>query len=335
MSLQVAVIGASGIVGEQVLEALSTAQAAGRLPTGDVRAFASRACRVEEVGFGERRIGVEQVQALLEERAVLAFLCTPPAVTARLAPSLSAAGALVVDVGGATELPWFLPGHVAPDIAEVAARGGVRTPSGPGWVLATVLAPLMEIGLTSVSGVLTLPGTVRGRAGMEELGAQVVASFNAREAPHRVFPEGLAFDVLPEDGPPDEWSDRERQAAAEVEALTGLSADQVAVSFCTGSVFAGIAGGLHLRGVEVEAVQEALQEAPGLKEASRPERLRPRALVERNRVGVYWGRVRADPSGDGVHVWVVGDNLSGAGGHLPVQAAEWMFQQGLFGREEA
>lgn len=329
--VQISVIGASGAVGEQILAALAAAQEDGRIEVGDVRAFASRACRVADVAFGERRIEVEQLSAV-EGWAGLTFLCAPPAVGARLAGAIVSGGALVVDVGGATDLPLYLPGR-PPDLAEVVRRGGLRTPSGAGWLLASVIGPLREAGATGVSGVLALPATAAGRAGMEELGAQVVATFNGREAPHRVFPEGLAFDLLPEGGPPDEWSARELQAAAEVEALVGLPADRVGVSLCTGSVFAGIAGGLHARGIGAEAVQEALEaasEGGWLRQVQRPERLRPRALVDRRRAAACWGRVRSDPAGEGAHLWVAGDNLAGAGGAVPVAAAGWLWEQGLF-----
>jgi hypothetical protein len=162
-----------------------------------------------------------------------------------------------------------------------------------------------------------------------------VASFNSREAPRRVFEEGLAFDILAEDAPPEEWSPDETALSEELSLLTGIAPEQLAITLCTSSHFAGIAGGLHLRGVTLEAAEEALLNTPGLRSVQRSSRLRPRALVEKGRSTISWGRLRADPAGDGVHIWVVGDNLVGAGASLPIQAAQWLLARGLLGQEEA
>lgn len=327
--VDVAVVGASGAVGEQVLAALATS----RMPIGRVVAFVSRASKAEEVSFGERSLSVTTLHEMLEEQFGLAFLCVPASVSERVAPNMAGRGTLLIDIGGSSgmDLPLWMPG-VTPELAEVATSGGLRTPGAGGWLLCSLLMPLRELGVTGVSGWLSLSASASGRAGIEELGAQVVASFNSREPPKRIFPEGLAFDVLPEFVAEDEWSPGEQQISAEVEALVGIPAEKIAVTLGTTSLFSGIVGGLHIRGVTMDAVEEALREAPGLRAVSRAERLRPRALVEKNRTTVSWGRLRADPSGDGVHLWVVGDNLTGAAGAVPIAAAEWMLNQGLLSR---
>lgn len=330
--LDIAVVGASGVVGEQVLSAL----AASHLPMGEVRAFASRACKQTEVPFGERSLSIEDIAELSDGAFSLAFVCLPPVAARRVSPTLHARGTLVIDIGGSSglEAPIFLPDQQQPELKDVVQGGGLRIPSAPGWILASLLWPLREAGITGVSGVLSLPATAAGRAGMEELGAQVVASFNGREPPQKVFPEGLAFDILAEDVPEDAWSAREMEAATEVEQLIGLSAERIGVSFCTSSIFSGMVAGLHLRGVSVETVEAALLDAPNLRAVQRNTRLRPRAIIEKGRSSLSWGRLRADPGGDGVHLWAVGDNLVGTGA-VAVKAAEWLNQQGLFRREDA
>ncbi len=331
--LEVAVVGASGVVGEQVLAALATSRFAG----AEVTAFASRACKVEEVSYGDSRIPIRDLSDVAEHPIMLAFLCVPPHVAERVAPSITGRGALVVDVGGGSgmDLPCFLPGVSSPEIQDVVNAGGLRTPSAAGWVLASVLAPLREMGVTGVSGALNLSASSQGRAAMDELGSQVVAMFNSQEPPRKIFAEGLAFDVLPEDCTEDEWSDRELQAAAEVEALLGIPSDKIAVSLATIPLFSGVVGALHIRGLGLEEVEQALRDEPGLRAVARAARLRPRAIVDKLRTGVSYGRLRADPAGDGVHLWVLGDNLMGAGGAVPVAAAEWLLSRGLLTRSDA
>jgi aspartate-semialdehyde dehydrogenase len=180
-----------------------------------------------------------------------------------------------------------------------------------------------------VAGTLALPATVRGRAAIAELGQQVVASFSGQDPPRRVFADGLAFDVLPDEAEAGEWSEGERLAAAEIAALAAFPADRVAVTFGIFPLFAGMVASLHLRGVGLDAAEEALQAAEGLFPAPRSGKLRPRALAGKAAIG--WGRLREDPAGDGVHLWVVADNLAGASGAVPVEVARRALAAGLVG----
>lgn len=328
-TLNVAVVGATGATGEQVLAALDASD----VVVGTLKAYgsAARSPRVDTVSFRGETVGVEPIGALSNARPDLAVLCVPPAAAAKLAPGLIARGVVVLDLGNATagvlELPLALLGAVPP-AEEAAKAGGVRTPSSAGALLAAVAAPLREKGLTGVSAVVSLAASARGRAGMEELGQQVVATLNNQDPQRRLFVDGLAFDTLPEDVATDEWSGAEQLASAEVAALTGLPEDAIVVQVATQPLFGGVSAGVHLRGVRLEDVEEALRGAPGLVAVSRTARLRPRAFL--GKPGVAWGRLRADPAGDGVHLWIVSDDLATAG-TAAARTASWLLGAGLLG----
>lgn len=309
--LEIAVVGATGAVGEQLLTALSRST----LPIGVVRVYgsANRSRSVDEVSYGSENLPVEAITSFDPSSADVVILCAPGPVGARLASGLKGRGPLVIDLGnssaGVEDAPLVHPTLTTELPAEV--DGLVRTPSSVGWLLSLVVAPLIDAGLTGVSGTVMLPATSRGRSAMEELGQQVVASLTSQDPPRRIFPDGLAFDVIAEDTPAEEWSVPERLAAEEVASLTGLAPERIAVSLGTFPWFAGMVASLHLRGVDYDAAENALNDAPGLKGLSTSAKLRPRAVAGRDVVA--WGRLRADPGGDGVHVWVVADNLVGAG----------------------
>lgn len=329
--LEVAVFGATGAVGEQLLTALADS----KLPIGTLHVYGgpARSSRVDTVSFAAESLGVEPITRLAEGRPNLAFLAVPAAVSARLAPGLADRGCFVIDIGNVSGLdaPLALPpthGSL-PD----GAISALRCPSAAGWMLASLLAPLADAGVTSVTGVVTLSAASRGRGAMDELAQQVVANFTQQDPPRRIFPDGLAFDVLPEDGPQDEWSGAERQAAEEVEVLAGIPASRVGIQLATLPLFSGSTCGLHLRGISVEAAMDAWRDAPALREVSRTEKLRPRAWLGRADIG--WGRLRADPGGDGVHVWLVADPLVGAGAATPVRAAGLAYAAGLLQGTEA
>ena len=139
---------------------------------------------------------------------------------------------------------------------------------------------------------------------------------------------------VPEDAEPGEWGVRELLAAAEVSDLLGVNPNRIAVQLCTQPVFSGMTAALHIRGVEsAEAAEAALRDAPGLATAVRLRTLRPRKVMGRG--VVYWGGVRPDPAGEGVHVWVAADNAAGAGAAVPVALAEALFGAGLAAEGEA
>lgn len=331
--IDIAVIGATGAVGEQLLGVL----AEGALPLGKIELYASRARRESSVSFGERSLPLRDLEDVLESAPQLVFLAAPGSVGDGLIAALHRQGSLVIDIGGSVgssfALPVVLPGVGEPPEQAVADAGGLRTPSPAGWLLSTLVAPLRPLGLRSVSGVINISASFAGRSGIEELGGQVGALLNSREPPRKVFQEGLAFDTVLDAGLDDEWTDREQRAASEVEDLTGLSADAVGAQIVWQPLFTGISAGLHLTGVSVAQVESAWREVEGLNRVERPGRLRPRSTTQRQ--GLYWGRLRADRAGDGVHVWVVGDNLLGAGAALPVRAALWALGAGLIGQGQA
>lgn len=326
-SQEVAVLGATGATGEQVLAALDASD----LVIADLHVYgsAARSPRVDNVSFRGDSVGVEPISALSARKPDLAILCVPPAVAAKVAPDLVARGVVCIDVGDATagvlDAPLFTRLKPAPLREEIARAGAVRTPSSVGALLAALCTPLAPLGLTSCSAVVSLAASARGRAGMEELGQQVVAALNNQDPQRRVFVDGLAFDTLPEDVAVDEWSGVETLAAEEVRVIAGLPA---VVQVATQPLFAGISAGVHLRGISVEDCEEALRRAPGLGTVSRPARLRPRAIV--GKPGVAWGRLRADPAGDGVHLWLVSDDLATAGAEV-VAAVRWLGEAGLLG----
>lgn len=329
-ALEVAVVGVTGSAGTQVLAALEASD----VVIASLKAYgsAARSPRVDTVSFRGQNVGVEPVSALPNAQPDLVILCVPPAVAGKLAPGLVQRGVFVIDVGNATvgvlDAPLVLPG-VTPALPElVATAGAVRSPSAVGGLLASLLGPLVSAGLTGVSGVVSLAASSRGRAGMEELAQQVVATLNNQDPPRRAFVDGLAFDTLPEDTAMDEWSGTEQLAAAEVEALTGFSASKVGVQVATQPLFAGVSAGLHLRGVTIDTVEEAWRGAEGLVLVSRPAKLRPRATI--GKAGVWWGRLRADPGGDGVFVWAVTDDLHAAGANA-ARIASWLAAAGLLG----
>ncbi len=324
----IAVLGATGNVGEALLARL----AGSPLATGEVGVYASRATRRETVDFGGKTLPVRTLAEAADSGASLVFCALPPALAQRTVASFAARGALVIDVGnscsGLFAGPLCLPDVRPIDEGAVSRAGGARTPGAIGWLLATTLAPLLPLGAWGMTGLVNLPVTAYGRLATEEFSEQVVASFNSKDPPRRRFPDGIAFDTLPEDVDAGEWSERERAAAAEVSELLGVNPGRIGVQVCTQPVFNGMTAALHIRGVDdAEPAETALRAALGMATAARMRSLRPRKVM--TRTPVYFGGVRADPAGDGIHLWLAADNLAGAGAAVPVLLAERLLGAGV------
>lgn len=330
----IAILGATGNVGDALLLRLAEST----LATAEVSAYASRAMRQTSVEFAGKTLTVRPIAEAVDAAPSLVFSALPSAVAQRTVMSFVSRGSLVIDVGnacaGVFAAPLCLPGVRSIPELELARSGGARTPSAPAWLIASVFGPLLPLGAHTVTGLINLPANAYGRAATEELSEQVVATFNLKDPPRRLFAEGLAFDTLPEDADPGEWSARELQTAAEVSELLGTNLNRVAVQIATQPVFSGMTAALYIRGVDsAEAVEAALRDAPGLATAARMRTLRPRKVM--GRAPVYWGGVRADPTGEGVHLWLAADNVAGAGAAVPVALAEAIVASGLTSQLEA
>ena len=334
-SLTLAVLGATGAAGDQLLSSLHGSP----LVTGPVLAFGGprRSARVDTASWGPDSLPVHPITALGDHNPDLVFSCLPPEVAARVLPGLVARGIFVIDVGNASagtlDVPLVNPGTMAALPERALIAGAVRTPSALGWVLASVLVPLAEAGATTVTATAIEGAIRRGKSGAEELGQQLLANFSGNEPPRRIFPDGLAFDVLVEDVPGDEWSSAERLAAEEAAELAAMPPDHIALTTYTAALFQGVVLNVHVRGVTLDAAEEALNLASAgtaLRAVLKSSRLHPRGVS--GKPGVAWGRLRADPGGDGVHLVAVGDNLAGAAGAVPMLVADWLVSAGVLAR---
>ena len=309
----VAVVGASGMVGQDLLDVLARSP----LPVARLIAVGGPGGRVPTVSFAGQEqevvaLPVDVEPAILDE-ADLVFLCVPAKVAARLGPILAERGVATFDLSGATWPAAPLAAAAAPGRGleeRFATDRRLSLPLPVASALAALVAPLSELSLRVVSGVALQPAGCAGREGVEELSAQVLALFGGQDPPRRVFPEGLAFDLaLPGGARKEGWHPLERLVALQAATLTGTSPQTFAVGIAWVPLFTGLGLHLHLRFREPDIGPIQLIE---IWENAAPivlsERFAgPRQLTGKGRLHV--GPIAADPQGEGVHLWAAADNV--------------------------
>lgn len=330
--LGIAVLGATGAVGRDLLAVLPKAG----LPIGFVRAFARAGSTPSQVELGDRFVPVrplrdEPLEGGHFEGVDLVFGAVPPDVARRVGPQLAAAGIAYIDIGGALadRAPLVVASQSADALVNFAELRMVSTPSAPALALSCLVHALQPLRPNRLIATINLSAGAAGAAGVDELSRQVIALFNNQDPPRAVFPGGLAFDLTAQVGADDAgWTGPERRIAAEVAALTPVLGERVAVTLVLTPVFTGLAVSAWVGVDELPGRDDLLAllgQAPGLRVGD------PVPGVRRvvGQSGLYVGRVRADPCGDGLSIWATADNTRFGATANAVQVARALLERGL------
>jgi aspartate-semialdehyde dehydrogenase len=164
-----------------------------------------------------------------------------------------------------------------------------------------------------VHATALVPASREGKAGIEELSRQVVTLFNQGNPPRKVFPHGLAFDLIPATASPVDtgWTAQEEQISAQIARLAPSSMPHD-VTLVQVPVFSGLSVHLSLqmqRPPMIELVLRILAEggvrvpeAAGVRYLPRPRRVEGHPFA-------HVGRVRVGRDGHTLHLWAAMDNL--------------------------
>jgi aspartate-semialdehyde dehydrogenase len=326
----VAVVGATGAVGEQMREVLEDRQ----FPVGELRLLASERSAGQFLPFQGRQV---RVDILTEESFTgvdVALFSAGGKVSAKFAPAAIAAGAIVVDNTAHfrmdPEIPLVVPEVNVKEIANYQNRGIVANPNCSTIQMVVALKPLHDaarIKRVVVSTYQSVSGA--GRMAMEELSQQVSALFNGRELKREKFPHQIAFNCIPhidvfmDDGyTKEEWKLIHETRKILGEPALAVTATTVRVPvFCSHSESVNIETESKL---SAEKAREILRQAPGVILADVPsEDIYPLAIDAVGKDSTYVGRVREDHSvANGLNLWIVADNLRKGAALNAVQIAE-------------
>jgi aspartate-semialdehyde dehydrogenase len=314
-SLAVAVVGATGSVGETLLRVLEER----RFPVGELRALSSAKSAGSRVRFGGREHVVAEARPAALRGADIVFFAATGELSRTLAPVAVEAGAWVVDKSSTWRLDPEVP-LVVPEVnlgALAAHRRLVACPNCTTIGLVMALEPLRRAaGLAHVAVTTLQAASGAGREALEELAG----------APRGVFPRPLAANVLPQCDRflDDDATAEERKLVEETRKILALPGLAVTATCVRVPVAVGHSATVLVeteRPLAPEEARAALRAFPGVRVDEGTGYTTPLELAGRDEVAV--GRVRRDPTHPRrLWLWCVVDNLRKGAATNAVQIAE-------------
>lgn len=328
-TLKVAVVGATGAVGEAMLAVLAER----RFPA-EVVAVASKRSAGDYVAFGNEELKVHDLAGFDPAGVDIALFSAGGDVSKAHAPRFAAAGAVVIDNSSAFRRDPDVPlvvAEVNPDTLARRPKGIVANPNCSTMQLMVALAPLHRaagIERINVATYQSVSGT--GRRALEELGRQTAGLLNFQGVEPEVYPVQIAFNVIPHGGEflDNGYTSEEMKLVWESRRILGDESILVNATVVRVPVFYG-----HSEAVSIEtrdkltadAARALLRDAPGIEVVDEPvPGGYPTPVTHASgRDPVFVGRIREDLSHPrGLALWIVADNIRKGAALNAVQIAE-------------
>ncbi|HEY9219642.1 MAG TPA: aspartate-semialdehyde dehydrogenase [Phenylobacterium sp.] len=336
MGYRVAVVGATGNVGREMLNILEEVE----FPVDKVHAIASRKSIGLEVSFGEKIVKCEDVEQFDFSTVDLVLMSVSGAFSKEWAPKIGAAGPIVIDNSSAwrmdPDVPLIVP-EVNPDAVDYARRKNIiANPNCSTAQLVVALKPLHDrfrIKRCVVATYQSVSGA--GKEGMDELFDQTKNVFVLGATPPKKFPKQIAFNVIPfigefrDDGYTDEeakmWNETHKIIDPEI---------KLTVTCVRVPVMVGHSEAVNIEfhdPVDEDEARDLLRDSPGLIVIDKRDStgyITPKEA--QGEFPVYVSRIRTDPTVEnGLSLWVVADNLRKGAALNAVQIAELLHERGL------
>jgi len=316
--LNIAVVGATGAVGEAMLSILAENGFKG----ANVHALASEQSLGKTVDFGMRCLGVEVLDDFDFSGTDYALFSAGGSISLKYAPRASEAGCTVIDNTSAFRLDPDIP-LVVPEIngdllKDLPAGSIIANPNCSTIQMIIAIAPIHAVaGIQRINVATYQSVSGAGSKGMEELARQTMDRLSFKDVKPDVFAQPIAFNAIPVIDTMQENDYTREEMKLQWETCKILRDDSIGVNATAVRipVFFGHSEAVHLetsRDISMEAVREAMHKAPGLVLVDDND---PKAQVTAvthaaGKDEVFVSRLRRDHSHPrGINMWVVGDNV--------------------------
>jgi aspartate-semialdehyde dehydrogenase len=336
MGFKVAVVGATGNVGREMLAILDER----KFPTTDVVALASRKSMGVEVSFGDKTLKCKALDQYDFSDVDICLMSAGGSVSKEWSPKIAAAGAVVIDNSSAwrydSDVPLIVPEVNADAVAGFTKKNIIANPNCSTAQLVVALKPLHDaakIKRVVVSTYQSVSGA--GKDAMDELFAQTKAVYTASDIETKKFPKRIAFNLIPhidvfmEDG----YTKEEWKMMAETKKILDPSIKLTATCVRV-PVFIGHSEAVNIefeRPITPEEARNILSRAPGCLVIDKHEPGGYATPYEAaGEDATYISRIREDATVEnGLVLWCVSDNLRKGAALNAVQIAEVLVNRKL------
>jgi aspartate-semialdehyde dehydrogenase len=342
MGYRVAVVGATGNVGREMLNILEEVD----FPVDEIHAIASRKSIGVEVSFGDRILKCKDVETFDFSRLDVVLMSVSGAFSKEWAPKIAKQGPIVIDNSSAwrmdPDVPLIVP-EVNPEAADgVRKKGIIANPNCSTAQLVVALKPLHDearIKRVVVSTYQSVSGA--GKEGMDELWDQTKAIYMLGPTAPKKFPKQIAFNVIPFIGAfkDDGYTDEEHKMWNETHKI--LDPDiRLTVTCVRVPVMVGHSEAVNVEFAEPitdDEAREILREAPGVQVIDKRDDTGYMTPKEaQGEFAVYVSRIRMDHTQPNtLNMWIVSDNLRKGAALNAVQIAQLLAQRGLLEKAAA
>ena len=326
----IAIAGATGAVGEALLEILDQRQ----FPFTDLIPLASERSAGSTVKCGKREFVVRDLDSFDFQDIDIAFFSAGGKVSRVHAPRAAAAGAVVIDNTSEFRYDSDVPlvvSEVNPEKIADRPRGIIANPNCSTMQMLVALAPLQRaVGIERINVATYQSVSGGGRSAMEELGKQTAALLNFQDPDPQRFPVQIAFNLIPqiEDFQDNGYTKEEIKLVWETRKILGDESIQVNPTAVRVPVFFGHAEAVHVELKEKLSADQArklIAAAPGavVVDERKPGGYPTPVTHAAGKDPVYVGRIREDISHPrGLNLWIVADNIRKGAALNAVQIAE-------------
>jgi len=327
----IAVVGATGVVGESILEILNSR----KFPVGKVYALASERSAGNQVDFGNGQLPVEDLAEFDFSKVQIGLFSAGGSISEEFAPKAAAAGCVVIDNTSHfrydDDIPLVVP-EVNPEaIADFKNRGIIANPNCSTIQMLVALKPIYDaVGIERINVCTYQAVSGAGRSAVEELVRQTSMLLNGRPLEIKGDAKQIAFNAVPQIDvfQDNRYTKEEMKMVWETRKILADEEIQVNPTAVRIPVFFGHSEAVHIETrdkISASAASELLSNSPGIEVLDGMQMGQyPTAVTESSgQDPVFVGRIREDISHPtGLNLWVVADNIRKGAALNSVQIAE-------------
>ena len=333
-TVDVAIVGATGAVGEALLEILLER----KFPVGKIYLLASERSAGKRLQFRDHYVMVERLDQFDFVKAQIGLFSAGAPVSAIYAPKAGAAGCIVVDNTShfrmEADVPLIVPEVNLHRLAEYKARYIIANPNCSTIQMVVALKPIHDaVGITRINVATYQAVSGAGASGVRELAGQTANILNTKPVEVKVMPVQIAFNAIPQisDFLENGYTKEEMKMVYETRKIFEDDSIQVNPTCVRVPVFFGHSEAVHFetrKPISVADASALLRNAPGVTFMENNGYATP-AMDSAGTDPVFVGRLRKDLSHpNGLSMWVVSDNVRKGAALNSVQIAEALVAAG-------